>query len=399
MWRAGSLFAAVPRRKQPIEAGESRAATGDPSGEPRDDAGELSGRDALEKFLGVLPEVGASLMISRVAPISHEGVRTKGFLEAVAIGDASELERIPEYIAQNHGGGEYRLQWRQRVNTQFARGVVNLSIAGHPRVQSSSRNDATSSSSPTVVTLPAPAGASPDFTRELFRLVQTQLGNTQPGTTVDFGGIAELMRVAQSMQADRRDEFGSLERMLDMVTRLERFRGGGRSRQRNVDDDDDDDAPSSKDFGGPIGQLLMAKLLGDDSSKQQPQPQQSNRLPMPPPGWTWAVDRQGTATMVRAREENPSAPPPTTSSSSATPKTSTREQPDDDESDDDDTDELDDPMSVEELVDELDALDDNDKQRAIGMLLARMGLDPAKAEQQVAEKFPSMIRLAGEGNE
>ena len=361
-------------RRQPQPTVPPPAADPDPA-DLRAEAEDLGrspslseGLEALEESLGDL-ESGQSLTISRSQP-----AHARGWLEDYPIVPGTDsLDGLRDYLRGTYGGGTFTLQWKRRLGSgavRFRRGAVQLTIAGEPLYQGRrylpggrledpamvARANPQQPAPPIVVQAqPVPATADGRLQEALLGILErTAYAGGRAGQDV-VGLVRALQGTLQQPAAAQGDPLGQIERVVTLLGKI----------RRSMDGDVAREAPS-RSTGG-IEEILLAKLIGGDS----PQP----TIQQGPPGHLWDPEARRWVPRIHVQQprhgclDNPapaSAPAPTPAPA---PAPAPHEESEEYE-----------PLTVDELLDDLAARTEEDRSEFVTQILERLGVDRALAQ-------------------
>lgn len=357
----------------------------------------------LEDFRSL--QTGSHIEIHRTQPSKIAGYLGYLVVPTGGIGD------IYEEVQQSYGGGKYQLRakkLRDGGGLKYALGAVQIAIGGYP-VQGGQHyiNDQWRPIPvPVAPMAPAPMGSHRQPEREsasdglagimkefVSQALQANLRGEPTG--VKLTELPSLLTAIGTLQGPQRerDGFGDLERAFGLIEKLERRREAASP------------APAAPTEGmgmEQILQMLAMKFLGQqnqpqapvsappvpsapvqnyppypaDATGQQMWEQAGAQPPGQPPGWTAPPVSSQAAGGPAVGTVPPSAAAPAPQASPPTPAP-------------DDAGEFE-PLTVDEVMEDLAARDEQSREKFIGGLCERLGLDQAILANMFPDGPPSI---------
>lgn len=353
----------------PTMARRQRKQIGTPIEEPQAETGdtEEKPKGALEYLQAA--QAGEILQINRVAPQWCGGMLPSIEIPAETSAEAHEL------IAAEYGGGQYIIRRKRRSDAGgvlYARGSAHLRIAGPPKFQGQVIADPAQTRShdpmsPIVVQAPTTAAGS-DLSTQLLALVQQSIARvTQPGAppsaATDLAGVitalAPLLRANQSTPQNQ-DPFGMLDRLLAMADKLARLRAPAAATESSANE-------GLLGLGsGSLENLLLSRFLGGQQAPPSmappvQTPQQPPWAVQAPPGHVWHPERGWIPYAAAPAAHAVPAPSPQPRTPNPAPE------------DNDGEEYIDEPLTAQEIADDLLSREQSDMEALLKGVIERIG--------------------------
>lgn len=326
---------------------------------------------ALEYLQAASP--GEILEVNRVLP-----QWCGGFLPPILVPEETAAE-VHEILAAEYGGGTFRIRRKRRKDdgkVVYCPGSAQLKIAGPPKFNGQILSDPNAPAqtrsqdpiSPIVLHAPTAAAGS-DLSSQLLALVQQSIARvTQPGAppsaATDLAGVitalAPLLRANQSTPQNQ-DPFGMLDRLLSMADKLARLRAPAAATESSASE-------GLLGLGsGSLENLLLSRFLG---GQQAPAPSMAppvQTMQQPP----WAVQAPPGHVWHPERGWIPYAAAPAAHAAPGAPSQPRTPNPAPEDTDGEEY--IDEPLTAQEIADDLLSREQSDMEALLKGVIERIG--------------------------
>lgn len=324
---------------------------------------------------------GEHIMLSRSSP-SYAA----GFLDHLIVTNDGVGDILSE-IRESWGGGIFTLRPKIRAangRLLFAAGrSISVQIAGEPLFNGRKYNNGVlepqSISAQPVVVQTGSSQKSDELQSQLLGIIQSTFANqSAKGGNVDIVGlVGALQEVLRGGQNERpQDSFGDIDRSLGLISKLQQMFGGN----VKVPEESSEDTSDAFSFGNmSLEKLLMFKLLGSDMGgmmgggppmwQQRPSPYGYPGQPRPnPPQHPGMPTGMPMGYPQNYPQWEPPHPPPRSEHDQRQESMQASESSESDESYD--------PITVDEIFDDLADRTSDEREKFLGEFFEKIGANP-----------------------
>lgn len=289
------------------------------------------------------------LTVERLSPLTD-----RGWLGAFVWDQGLDIH---SQIRESYGGGTYLIKARRRAKSgalNWIKGSFRVEIAGAPRQPTPPRENWNGSSN-YMPSTPAPtnAGIAAELQTRLLDILSDKMGESKSDVVPLVGQILEIVN-GRGVGHQPIDPIQSILATAEAGKRLADIYAPPAAQVVEKE-------PES--MMERMMMMMMMKMMGGEKTTPASHPV----MPPPPPGWGWNGQQ-----WVRVAAPNPPPPPPPTP---APPPPSSSPRMDEGEAGDEEEDKEEEPMSPEELADEVGALSPEELKRFLARALPDFDLE------------------------